>query len=108
MLKKGETQKCGKMRILVVDDSTIMRRTIRIELEKKGFEILEAEDGLAAVEMVEREQPDLIAMDVDMPRRNGFDAVLKIRNEIEPTVDQKKVRIPIVFITANGMMEQCK
>ncbi|MBT7711222.1 MAG: response regulator, partial [Deltaproteobacteria bacterium] len=72
-----------KTRILIVDDSRVMRRIIRQELEEAGFDIYEAVDGLDAVEKAGKIQPQLITMDVDMPKMDGFDAVYQIRTELK-------------------------
>ncbi len=94
-----------KEKILIVDDSKVMRRIIRKELEEAGFEIHEAEDGLEAFEKAREIQPQLITMDVDMPMMNGFETVYKIRTELNPMNAENDKEIPIVFITANDTIE---
>ncbi|MBU3914601.1 response regulator, partial [bacterium] len=94
-----------KTRILVVDDSRVLRRIIRQELENDDFSIFEAEDGLVAFDKAKEIQPHLITMDVDMPKMNGFDAVRKIRTELNLLNPVTGLEIPIVFITANDTIE---
>ena len=94
-----------KTRILIVDDSRVMRRIIRQELEEAGFDIYEAVDGLDAVEKAGKIQPQLITMDVDMPKMDGFDAVYQIRTELKLMNMKSDKEIPIVFITANDTLE---
>jgi len=66
-------------RILVADDASFMRQIIREILESEGHEIVaEASDGVQAVEEWKRHQPDVVTMDIVMPRRSGIDAVRAI------------------------------
>ncbi len=66
-------------RILVADDASFMRQIIREILESEGHEIVaEASDGVQAVEAWTKHQPDLVTMDIVMPRRSGIDAVRAI------------------------------
>jgi two-component system chemotaxis response regulator CheY len=66
-------------RILVADDASFMRQIIREILESEGHEIVaEASDGVQAVEAWKKHQPDLVTMDIVMPRRSGIDAVRAI------------------------------
>ena len=84
------------MRILVVDDDTVMREVFTVMLQRSGFEVAVAEDGLMGVEMWEVGNYDLVLMDVQMPRMNGFEATRAIR-------EKEVVRgghTPIVAITA--------
>ncbi len=84
------------MRILVVDDDPIMRQVTTLMLQRAGFEIEVAKDGVAGVDMWEKGDYDLILMDVQMPRVNGFEATSAIR-------EKERVRgghVPIVGITA--------
>jgi two-component system chemotaxis response regulator CheY len=66
-------------RILVADDASFMRQIIRDILESDGHEIVaEASDGIQAVEEWKKHRPDLVTMDIVMPRRSGIDAVRAI------------------------------
>ncbi len=63
-------------RILVADDASFMRQMIREIIESEGHEVIaEASDGVEAVEAYKEHQPDLVMMDIVMPRRSGIDAV---------------------------------
>jgi DNA-binding NarL/FixJ family response regulator len=73
-------------RIFIVDDNPTVRTGIRTLLETSGFEICgEASDGLDAVERAPEISPDLIILDISMPRMNGLDAARKLR-DIHPNV----------------------
>jgi two-component system, OmpR family, KDP operon response regulator KdpE len=65
--------------ILVVDDEPQIRRVLRATLSASGFDVIEAKNGQEAVEMVVREHPDLVLLDVNMPEMSGLEACSKIR-----------------------------
>ena len=82
--------------ILVVDDFDDTRLLLRTWLEKRGFRVVEAEDGIRAVATAQEERPDLIIMDVEMPEMDGLAATRKIRSI--PELDG----IPVVAVSAYG------
>ena len=65
--------------ILVVDDEPHMRRVMRMNLDLEGYRIIEAENGLEAVNRVRDDLPDMVLMDVMMPEMDGFEALGLIR-----------------------------
>ncbi len=72
-------------RILVADDASFMRQMIREIVESEGFEVCgEASDGIEAIDEFERLHPDVVTMDIVMPRKSGIDAVRGII-DLEPT-----------------------
>jgi CheY-like chemotaxis protein len=79
--------------ILICDDEPSLRELMRVSLGP-GYEFHEAEDGAEAIELAERERPDLVLLDVMMPGRSGLDVVAHIRGtpELAPT--------PIIVISA--------
>lgn len=85
-----------KQSILVVDDFDDIRALLKLQLERLGYLVLEATDGKQAVEVAEREHPDLILMDFNMPVLDGFVATRYIRQ----LDDMQKV--PIIGLTAHG------
>lgn len=86
-------------KILVVEDNLDNRRILVYRLKRMGdFEIVEASNGEEAVEMVGRERPDLIFMDLKMPVMDGWEATRRIR--LLPEVG----RTPIIALTAQAMV----
>ena len=81
------------MKILVVDDDSNICELLRLYLEKEGFITAIASDGAQAVTMFDTEKPDLILLDVMMPRLDGWQVCREIR---------KKSQCPIIMLTAKG------
>ncbi len=74
------------MKVLIVDDSSFVILVCRQALEKSGYEVVgEAYDGISAIEMAEKTQPDFVIMDIALPKKNGFEATQLIQ-EILPKV----------------------
>ena len=80
-------------KILVVDDNDNIRIYLRQELEAAGYIVIEAEDGLKAITLVNKEEPDLILLDVMMPGINGFDVAAVLKN------DPRTRKIPVVILS---------
>lgn len=69
-------------KVLIVDDDPFIRKLIATTLEDvAGFELIQASDGQEAVEIAAREQPELVFLDVDMPRLDGIEACARIRSQ---------------------------
>lgn len=84
-------------RILYIEDNFQNKRLVRKILNSRGYEVLEAEDGLTGVEMAGKELPDLILMDISLPGIDGVEATQRIKAK-----DATKA-IPIIALTANAM-----
>jgi class 3 adenylate cyclase len=80
--------------VLVVDDEEANRTLLRDPLETHGYEIVEAENGEQALQQVARRQPDVILLDVMMPRMDGFEVCRRLKK------DGKTAHIPILIVTA--------
>jgi CheY-like chemotaxis protein len=87
-------------RILVVEDDAKFRRILIHVLKLNGFEPLEAQDGVEAIELAAREQPHLILMDVMMRRMTGVDAVRRLRS------DPATRDIPVIMCTARDARDE--
>ncbi|MFF2954470.1 response regulator [Kitasatospora sp. NPDC057965] len=66
-------------RVLVVDDSEVIRQLIRVNLELEGFEVVTAADGAECLEVVRRVKPDVVTLDVMMPRLDGLRTAARLR-----------------------------
>ena len=78
--------------ILVVDDEPQIRRVLRATLSSNGYEVIEAQSGQEAIEMVVTERPELILLDVNMPGMNGLEACNKIRMSFDGPIIVVTVR----------------
>lgn len=86
----------NRARILVVDDQPNLRWMVKTNLTRHGFDVVEAADGEEALRKVASESPDLLVLDVMMPRMDGF-AVLEQLQQVPGTRD-----IPVIFLTAKA------
>jgi DNA-binding response OmpR family regulator len=86
----------GKKKILVVDDSRTALFMVTTILRKERYELVTASDGEQALEVASAERPDLILMDVIMPRKTGFEAC----RELKRREDTKS--IPVILVTTRG------
>ncbi len=83
-------------RILIVDDSPTQTFTLKKILAKHGHDVITASDGLEGVQVAKAELPDLILMDVVMPKLNGFQATRQI------TKDDATKHIPVILVTTKN------
>ena len=81
------------MKILVVDDEKLLVKGIKFNLENEGYEVITGADGMEAVELAGSESPDLIVLDLMMPRLDGIRATLKIRENMS---------LPIIILSAKS------
>ena len=81
------------MKILVVDDEKLLVKGIRFNLENEGYDVITGSDGMEAVELAGSENPDLIVLDLMMPRLDGLEACGKIREFSD---------VPIIMLTAKA------
>ena len=79
------------LNLLVVEDEGAIREGVREYLTEQGFHVFEAEDGVEALEVFEKESIDLILLDIMMPRKNGFEVLEEVR---------KTSKVPILMLTA--------
>ena len=84
-------------KVLLVEDNEMNRDMLSRRLERKGFEVVFALDGQAAVEMADSERPDLILMDMSLPIMDGWEATRRIK--AKDTLSN----IPIIALTAHAM-----
>jgi len=85
-----------KKRILVVDDERHIVRLVQVNLERAGYEVLTAYDGVEALEKVKSEMPDMVVLDVMMPRMDGFEVLKNMQ------ADPRLQNIPVIMLTAKA------
>jgi chemosensory pili system protein ChpA (sensor histidine kinase/response regulator) len=83
--------------VMVVDDSLTVRRVTQRLLQRNGYKVVLAKDGLDALEILQTVNPDVMLLDIEMPRMDGFDLT---RNMRSPTATSKLRELPIVMITS--------
>src|SRR4030088_3278217 len=89
---KGEVM--GTTKILIVEDEPNMVAGLRDNFEYEGFQVITANDGIAGLDRALKESPDLIVLDVMMPRMSGLDVCKQLK--------AKRPSIPIIMLTARG------
>lgn len=85
-----------RKRVLVVDDERHIVRLVQVNLERQGYEVLTAYDGVECLEKAKSQQPDLIILDVMMPRMDGFEALQRLKTDPETS------HIPVIMLTARA------
>ncbi|MEU9606256.1 response regulator [Streptomyces sp. NPDC048057] len=81
-------------RVLVVDDNRVIRQLIRVNLELEGFEVVTAADGAECLEVVREVRPDVVTLDVVMPRLDGLRTAARLRE------DPGTSHLPVAIISA--------
>src|SRR6202453_216292 len=87
----------AKHKVLVVEDDGALRSNLSEVFSLNDFEVRQASDGLEAIDRVRGERPDLVVMDVSMPRMGGLEALRKIK-EVDPS-------IVVIIVTAYSALE---
>ena len=82
--------------ILTVDDEVNIRRLVEVNLSRGGYRVSTACDGVEAMESIRRERPDMVVLDVMMPRLDGIELLRRLR------ADPKTAELPIVMLTAKA------
>ena len=88
-------------KILVVDDDQNVQRLLRVTLKQEGFEVIVASDGAEGLQLWEDEAPDLILLDVTLPKQDGYQVAARIRE-----VEGSGAHVPIIMLTAEKEVEQ--
>lgn len=86
--------------IMTVDDSPSMRMLLKAALTDLGYQVLEAEDGVHALERLGGAQPDLLITDINMPRLDGFGLIEKVREQ------DRHRNLPILVLTTESSDEK--
>src|SRR3954463_359156 len=88
----------GAGRVLVVDDDDVIRQLITVNLELEGFDVVTAVDGQDALEKVKDAQPQVVTLDVMMPRLDGWEAAARLRADPDPA----HLEVLLVWARAQG------
>src|SRR5438270_5855147 len=92
-VKGGECMPAKKSTVLVVDDDVQLLKIVTHNLEAEGYQVLVVRDGVQALQAIEREAPDLVLLDIMLPRMDGFQVLQRVR---------QFSAVPIIMITARG------
>jgi Response regulator containing a CheY-like receiver domain and an HD-GYP domain len=94
MILNNNTSNSAPQKILIVDDHIVNRKLLAGILKEEEYELVEAEDGEEAVKLAFKELPDLILLDIIMPKKNGYEVCSELQS------DNRSVNIPIIFLSA--------
>lgn len=83
-------------RILIIEDEAEMVEMIKMRLEANNYEVLAAYDGWSGLEMAKKEKPDLIILDLMLPKMDGYKVCVMLKR------DQRYMKIPIIMFTARA------
>jgi len=82
-------------RILIVDDEPDLLKVVAVRLQKSGYEVMTAVDGQEALDLLQKDVPDLIFLDLRLPRISGYDVCMHIKS------DERLKAIPVILFTAS-------
>ena len=86
-------------KIIIVEDETILQKALSIELLGAGFQVMSAQDGEAGLALIQKEIPDLVLLDLTMPKLSGFDVLTALKKE------KSTNSIPVVILSNLGQDE---
>ncbi len=92
--QETEQAGAGKATVMVVDDSLTMRKVLSRTLEREGYQVVTAKDGMDALQILQETRPDIILLDIEMPRMDGFEFARNVRG------DADTAGIPIIMISS--------
>jgi chemosensory pili system protein ChpA (sensor histidine kinase/response regulator) len=92
----SEIEQARRLRVMVVDDSVTMRKVTSRLLERHGMHVLTAKDGIDALNLLQDFTPDVMLLDIEMPRMDGFEVAAHVRN------DEHLRDLPIIMITSRS------
>ena len=91
----AEPEKKHTLTVLIAEDDLVTRKMVTSVLKKRGYQILEAKNGVEALQTLSSTVPDVFIIDMNMPEMNGIDLLRKIRQ------NKKLITVPVIFLTAN-------
>lgn len=90
----------AKKKIAVVEDDPFLSRAFSLKLSNAGFEVFSIKDGLEAMDIISKEKPDIILLDLMLPHRSGFEILTDIK------ADEKLKNIPVLILSNLGQEEE--
>jgi len=91
-----------KKRIVVVEDETFLLKALNMQLLNNNFEVFSAQDGLAGLNLIRETLPDLVLLDIILPKMNGFDVLAELKK------DKKVKGIPVIILSNLGQDDEKK
>jgi DNA-binding response OmpR family regulator len=85
-----------KKKVLIVDDEEVIRKFLRIHLDKLGYEVMEAADGEQAIDQLRGDDFDLLICDIIMPKRDGWEVIKEVKS------NPKTKNLPVIVLTAKN------
>ncbi|MHB1586225.1 MAG: response regulator [Acidiferrobacteraceae bacterium] len=93
----------SEIKVMIIDDSNTIRRTAEALLKKAGYEVLTAADGFEAMSMITDHRPDIIFVDIMMPRLDGYQTCLLIKN------NKRFKHIPVIMLSSkDGLFDRAR
>ena len=90
----------SERKVAIVDDEPEMIALLKIELEAEGHNVLTAAEGQKGLDLVRREIPDIVLLDIMMPGMDGYEVLEKLKK------DEKTKKIPVFMLTAKGLPQE--
>ena len=85
-----------KRKVLIADDEEVIRKFLRIHLDKLGYEVMEAADGEQAIEQLGKDDFDLLICDIMMPKKDGWEVIKEVKS------NPKTKNLPVIVLTAKN------
>ena len=86
----------SRQKVLIVDDDRMIRMLVKLLLDKAGYDVIEGENGIHAIELSRAERPDLVILDLMMPQMDGFQALDRLRRDLSLAA------LPVIVLTAES------
>jgi len=96
----GALSDMGK-KILLIDDEEDIITTVSVRLESAGYVVISAKDGEQGLDLLTKENPDLVLLDIMMPNMNGYQMLQKLKEKTKQ-YGVKRIKPPVIVITAKG------